>query len=99
MRLKDPQIDAALQEGHSNPDPQARKRAYAEVWKRFAAVYPYAYLGPPARLGHLVQGAGCTASVTPSCPTGPSRSSTAGRCRASIPLFVDLGSAKDHQRC
>ncbi len=47
MRLKDPQIDAALQEGHSNPDPQARKRAYAEVWKRFAAVYPYAYLGHP----------------------------------------------------
>ena len=47
MRLKDPKIDAALQEGHSNPDPAARKKAYADVWKLFATDYPYAYLSHP----------------------------------------------------
>ena len=47
MRLKDPEIDAALQEGHSNPDPEARKAAYAKVWERFAVEYPYAYLSHP----------------------------------------------------
>ncbi len=47
MRLKDPKIDAALQEGHSNPDPTVRKAAYAKVWKQFATVFPYAYLGHP----------------------------------------------------
>ncbi len=43
MRMKDPQIDAAIKEGHSNPDPQARKRAYGEIWKRQAELVPYAY--------------------------------------------------------
>ena len=47
MRMKDPEVDAALQEGHSNPDPKARQQAYATVWKRFAAVYPYAYFSHP----------------------------------------------------
>lgn len=47
MRMKDPGVDEALQEGHSNPDTEARKKAYAKVWKRFAAVYPYAYLSHP----------------------------------------------------
>lgn len=44
MRLKDPQIDAALQEGRTNPDLAARKKAYDTVWKRFAADVPYAWL-------------------------------------------------------
>ena len=47
MRMKDPEVDAALQVGHSNPDPKARQQAYATVWKRFAAVYPYAYFSHP----------------------------------------------------
>lgn len=47
MRMKDPEIDAALQEGHSSPDLADRQAAYAKVWKRFATVYPYAYLAHP----------------------------------------------------
>ncbi|MDQ6696559.1 MAG: ABC transporter substrate-binding protein [Actinomycetota bacterium] len=44
MRLKDPKIDAALQEGRTNPDVAKRKAAYDDVWKRFAADVPYAWL-------------------------------------------------------
>lgn len=44
MRLKDPEIDQALVTGRTNPDPAARKAAYATVWKRFAALLPYTYL-------------------------------------------------------
>ncbi|MEO6629175.1 MAG: ABC transporter substrate-binding protein [Aquihabitans sp.] len=47
MRMKDPEVDAALLEGHSNPDPAVRRAAYAKVWKRFATVFPYAYLSHP----------------------------------------------------
>ena len=47
MRMKDPQIDAALQEGRTNPDLAARKAAYGKVWKRFAKVLPYAFLSHP----------------------------------------------------
>ena len=42
-RNKDPQIDAALQEARTNPDPAARKAAYGRVWKRFAALVPYVW--------------------------------------------------------
>lgn len=44
MRLKDPKIDAALEEGRTNPDQAARKAAYDKVWQRFAADVPYAWL-------------------------------------------------------
>ena len=37
-------IDAALEEGRTNPDQAARKAAYDKVWKRFAADVPYAWL-------------------------------------------------------
>jgi len=47
MRMKDPQIDDALKKGHSTADPAARKQAYATVWKRFAQILPYVYLGHP----------------------------------------------------
>lgn len=47
MRLKDPQVDKALEEGRTSPDLATRKAAYAKVWKRFAAGVPYAYTPHP----------------------------------------------------
>lgn len=47
MRLKDPKVDAALEEGRTKSDLATRKAAYATVWKRFTADIPYAYIGHP----------------------------------------------------
>lgn len=47
MRMKDPQIDAAIKKGHSSPDLATRKQAYATIWKRFFEVGTYAYLSHP----------------------------------------------------
>ncbi|MEO9223625.1 MAG: ABC transporter substrate-binding protein [Acidimicrobiales bacterium] len=44
MRLKDPQIDTALETGRHTDDVAQRKAAYAEVWKRLAADVPYVWL-------------------------------------------------------
>lgn len=44
-RHKDEVIDAALQEGRTNPDTAARKKAYGKVWKRFAERVPYVWTG------------------------------------------------------
>ncbi len=44
-RNKDPQIDAALITGRTNPDPAARAQAYKTVAARFAADVPYIWRG------------------------------------------------------
>jgi len=45
-RNKDPQIDAALQIGRTNPDPAARAEAYKTVAARFGADIPYIWISP-----------------------------------------------------
>ncbi len=42
-RLKDSQIDAALQTGRSQSDTATRKAAYGKVWRRFAELVPYVW--------------------------------------------------------
>lgn len=44
-RNKDPEIDAALQEGRRSPDEAVRKAAYQKVAKRFAQDVPYVWIG------------------------------------------------------
>ena len=44
-RNKDPQIDAALQQGRRSPDEATRKQAYQTVAKRFAEDVPYIWIG------------------------------------------------------
>lgn len=43
-RIQNPELDAALNEGRSNPDPTARKAAYAKVAKIFADEVPFVWL-------------------------------------------------------
>ena len=45
-RNKDPQIDAALITGRTNPDPAARAQAYKTIAARFAADLPYIWRTP-----------------------------------------------------
>jgi peptide/nickel transport system substrate-binding protein len=45
-RNKDPQIDAALQIGRTNPDPAARADAYKKIAERFGADVPYIWISP-----------------------------------------------------
>lgn len=40
----DPQIDAALDAGRTNPDPEARKQAYADFQRRLNEIIPYVWL-------------------------------------------------------
>lgn len=40
----DPELDKALDEGRSNPDPAVRKSSYSTVGKRFAESVPYLWL-------------------------------------------------------
>ena len=47
MRLKDPEIDAALDAGRRDADLQQRKDDYAKVWQRFTADLPYIWLLHP----------------------------------------------------
>lgn len=60
-RNKDPQIDAALQIGRTNPDPTARADAYKKIAERFAADIPYIWISPSVWIvaaRKAVQGAG-----------------------------------------
>lgn len=43
-RIKNPDLDAALNDGRSNPDQNARKQDYAKVAKLFATEVPYVWL-------------------------------------------------------
>lgn len=43
-RLKDPQVDEALDKARQNEDPAVRKEAYAKVQQRFAELVPYVWL-------------------------------------------------------
>lgn len=43
-RIRDPQLDAALDEGRSNPDTATRKKAYATVQRRLRALLPYIWV-------------------------------------------------------
>jgi ABC-type transport system substrate-binding protein len=43
-RNKDPQVDAALQVGRTNPDPAARADAYKKIAERFGADVPYIWI-------------------------------------------------------
>lgn len=43
-RISDPDLDAALDEGRSNPDPEARAEAYRIVQERFAELVPFVWL-------------------------------------------------------
>lgn len=43
-RIRDPRMDAALDEGRSNPDEATRKRAYATVQQRLRADLPYIWV-------------------------------------------------------
>src|SRR5262249_22832731 len=43
-RIKNADLDAALNKGRTNPDPAQRKAAYAEVQKVFADQVPYVWL-------------------------------------------------------
>lgn len=43
-RLKDDQIDQALELGRANGDPATRQRAYTEVYKRWNELVPYIWL-------------------------------------------------------
>jgi peptide/nickel transport system substrate-binding protein len=45
-RNKDPEIDAALITGRTNPDPTARANAYQKISARFAADIPYIWISP-----------------------------------------------------
>ena len=60
-RNKDPQIDAALQIGRTNPDPAARADAYKKIAERFATDIPYIWITPAVWMvvaRKAVQGAG-----------------------------------------
>jgi peptide/nickel transport system substrate-binding protein len=43
-RYEDPELSAALDEGRSNPDPEARKQAYATVQREMADGVPYVWI-------------------------------------------------------
>lgn len=43
-RIRDPQMDAALDEGRSNPDEATRKKAYATVQRRLRADLPFIWI-------------------------------------------------------
>ncbi|MCX7620499.1 MAG: ABC transporter substrate-binding protein, partial [Acidimicrobiales bacterium] len=43
-RLRDEQVDEALNTGRTNPDPEVRKQAYARLQKRFAEIVPVVWL-------------------------------------------------------
>jgi len=43
-RHASPEIDAALRKGRENPDPDARREAYAELQRKFSELVPYAWL-------------------------------------------------------
>jgi peptide/nickel transport system substrate-binding protein len=43
-RIQNAELDAALNEGRSNPDPEARRAAYAKVARIFADEVPYVWL-------------------------------------------------------
>jgi len=45
-RNKDPEVDAALITGRTNPDPAARADAYKKIAARFGADVPYIWIGP-----------------------------------------------------
>jgi ABC-type transport system substrate-binding protein len=60
-RNKDPQIDAALITGRTNPDPAARADAYKKIAARFGADVPYLWLSPGVWIvaaGTKIQGVG-----------------------------------------
>ncbi len=60
-RNKDPQIDAALQIGRTNPDPAARADAYKSIAARFGADIPYIWISPAVWIvaaGTKIQGVG-----------------------------------------
>jgi peptide/nickel transport system substrate-binding protein len=40
-RMADPEVDAALDEGRSSPDPEVRRVAYERIGDRFAAAHPF----------------------------------------------------------